>query len=95
MLGQRVHGVAVAVERIDERLGEHAVELHGVHGARVLLGSLERMERRVRVAVHDIEVRRALARVLVAAAADDLDLLQLARFHVSKLTIAHAMDHDR
>ena len=52
MFAQTRHTVAVAVQAAHERLGEHAAQLDGVHGARVLPGRGERVQLGVVVPRH-------------------------------------------
>lgn len=47
MLGHAVHPIPVAVQRSQERLGEHALQLGGIQGTGVFSWHLERMEGRV------------------------------------------------
>ena len=65
--------VRVAAQRAQEGLGKRLAQLHGRHGARVLRRALQRVQRRVQVAVHLGQVAHPLARALLVGARDGLD----------------------
>lgn len=62
ILGHTVHAVDVGWrEGGDKGFGKDAVELGGVHGAHILARPLKRMQRRIRIPLHDENVALALA----------------------------------
>ena len=79
-----VDAVLVALERGDEGLGKHAVELGGRDGARVLARAGERVQGRVEVALDRGGGGRRGREVLLEAAVHRLDLLRAGTARVSE-----------